>query len=42
MLIRQLHEMVEDGILLRPDKKSVPPLSLFDLGHSSNGQNFAR
>jgi DNA-binding HxlR family transcriptional regulator len=25
MLIRHLHEMVEDGILLRHDKKSVPP-----------------
>src|SRR3981081_4031871 len=24
MLIRHLHEMVEDGILLRHDKKSVP------------------
>jgi DNA-binding HxlR family transcriptional regulator len=25
MLIRHLHEMVTDGILLRHDKKSVPP-----------------
>jgi DNA-binding HxlR family transcriptional regulator len=25
MLIRHLHEMVEDGILLRHDKGSVPP-----------------
>jgi DNA-binding HxlR family transcriptional regulator len=25
MLIRHLHEMVEDGILLRHDKKTVPP-----------------
>jgi DNA-binding HxlR family transcriptional regulator len=25
MLIRHLHELVEDGILLRHDKKSVPP-----------------
>lgn len=25
MLIRHLHELVDDGILLRHDKKSVPP-----------------
>ena len=25
MLIRHLHEMVADGILLRHDKRSVPP-----------------
>jgi DNA-binding HxlR family transcriptional regulator len=25
MLIRHMHEMAEDGILLRHDKKSVPP-----------------
>ena len=25
MLIRHLHEMVEDGILLRHDKRTVPP-----------------
>ncbi len=25
MLIRHLHEMVDDGILLRRDKKSIPP-----------------
>jgi DNA-binding HxlR family transcriptional regulator len=25
MLIRHLHEMMADGILLRRDKKSVPP-----------------
>src|SRR6202140_6007982 len=25
MLIRHLHEMVEDGVLLRHDKRSVPP-----------------
>jgi hypothetical protein len=25
MLIRHLHEMVEDGIILRHDKRSIPP-----------------
>jgi DNA-binding HxlR family transcriptional regulator len=25
MLIRHLHEMVEDGILLKHDKKTIPP-----------------
>jgi DNA-binding HxlR family transcriptional regulator len=31
MLIRHLHEMVEDGILLRHDKKTTAARQVFDL-----------
>lgn len=30
MLIRHLHKMVQDGMIFKHDKKSVPPHVLFD------------
>jgi DNA-binding HxlR family transcriptional regulator len=43
MLIRHLHEMVEDGILLRHDKKSVPPQRLlFDFAIRHDARAGAR
>lgn len=39
MLIRHLHEMVDDGILVRHDERSVPPRVCYSI--SSYGMTLA-